>query len=121
MTDASTPVEAVQSHPARFADCRLCDQLRDKLIVIDDLHFIDFTHRNGLEVSNHLKWLANEMPTTFNEGLYDEDAAYAQTARRTTPCPVVPFDIRSDARFRAWVNYSNAISNSPTRMQAKCP
>lgn len=87
-----------------------------RLIVIDDLHFIDFTHRNGLEVSNHLKWLANEMPATFifvgvglkkkkffNEGLYDEDAAYAQTGRRATPCPIVPFDVRSDAGFRAWV------------------
>jgi AAA domain len=37
-------------------DCVLSCATR--VIVIDDLHFIDFTHRNGLEVSNHLKWLA---------------------------------------------------------------
>src|ERR1035437_99358 len=36
-----------------------------RLIVIDDLHFVDFKHRDGVEVSNHLKWLANEMPVTF--------------------------------------------------------
>ncbi|SLI26602.1 ATP binding protein with TniB domain [Mycobacteroides abscessus subsp. bolletii] len=95
-------------------DCVLSCATR--LIVIDDLHFIDFTHRNGLEVSNHLKWLANEMPATFifvgvglkekrffNEGMLDEDAAYAQTGRRATPCPIVPFDIGSGPGFRAWV------------------
>lgn len=95
-------------------DCVLSCATR--LIVIDDLHFIDFTHRNGLEVSNHLKWLANEMPATFifvgvglkekrffNEGMLDEDAAYAQTGRRATPCPMVPFDIGSGHGFRAWV------------------
>ena len=29
------------------------------------MHFIDFAHRNGVEVSNHLKGLANELPATF--------------------------------------------------------
>lgn len=94
-------------------DCVLSCATR--VIVIDDLHFIDFTHRNGLEVSNHLKWLANEMPATFifvgvgleqkkffNEGLYGEDAVYAQTGRRATPCPLVPFNIDSGPGFRAW-------------------
>jgi hypothetical protein len=68
-------------------------------------------------VSNHLKWLANEMPATFifvgvglekkkffNEGMLGEDAAYAQTGRRATPCPIVPFGIGSGAGFRAWVD-----------------
>ena len=36
-----------------------------RIIVIDDLHIIDFKHRAGVEVSNDLKWLANEMPVTF--------------------------------------------------------
>lgn len=36
-----------------------------QLVVIDDLHFVDFRHRNGQEVSNHLKGLVNEMPVTF--------------------------------------------------------
>jgi hypothetical protein len=33
--------------------------------IIDDLHFIDPRRKDGLDVSNHLKWLANELPVTF--------------------------------------------------------
>ncbi|MDZ7885122.1 MAG: ATP-binding protein [Mycobacterium sp.] len=88
-----------------------------RLIVIDDLHFIDFRHRHGAEVSNHLKGLANEMAVTFvyvgvklrekrffDEGLIGEQAAYAQTSRRATRCPVAPFAIKTDAGFRSWVS-----------------
>lgn len=87
-----------------------------RLIIIDDLHFVNFQHRSGIEVSNHLKGLANEMPVTFvfvgvklaekrffDEGQVGEQAAYAQTSRRTTRCPVVPFSIDSDAGMRSWV------------------
>lgn len=87
-----------------------------RLIVIDDLHFIDFAHRNGTEVSNHLKGLANELPVTFiyvgvglrekqffDEGMLGEATSYAQTSRRATRCPVVPFRIDNDAGMRAWV------------------
>ncbi len=96
-------------------DCVLSCATR--MVVIDDLHFVSFTHRNGLEVSNHLKWLANEMPATFifvgvglekkrffDEGLLGADAAYAQTSRRATRCPIVPFGIDTSAGFRAWVD-----------------
>lgn len=87
-----------------------------RLIVIDDLHFVDFKHRHGIDVSNHLKGLANEMAVTFiyvgvkltekrffDEGMTGEQAAYAQTSRRTTRCPVAPFSIDSDAAMRSWV------------------
>jgi len=96
-------------------DCVL--SCETQLVVIDDLHFVDFAHRDGGEVSNHLKWLANELPVTFifvgvglsekkffDEGLLGEDAVYAQTSRRATRCPVVPFTIRTDSGFRAWVD-----------------
>ncbi|MDN5803422.1 MAG: ATP-binding protein [Microlunatus sp.] len=96
-------------------DCVLSCATR--LIIIDDLHFINFKHRDGTEVSNHLKWLANEMPVTFvyvgvgltekrffDEGLHGEDAAFAQTSRRATRCPVVPFSISTTAGLRAWVD-----------------
>jgi hypothetical protein len=101
-------------------DCVLSCETR--LVVIDDLHFIDFRHRHGSEVSNHLKWLANEMPATFiyvgvaldqrkffDEGLLGEQAAYAKTSRRATRCPVVPFTIRSTSGFRAWVDLLKAF------------
>jgi len=48
---------------ALAVDC--VNSCETQLMVIDDLHFIDFRHRNGMEVSNHLKGRANEMPVTF--------------------------------------------------------
>jgi hypothetical protein len=44
-------------------DCVLSCQTQ--LGIIDDVHFIDLDRRDGLAVSNHLKWLANELPVTF--------------------------------------------------------
>jgi len=93
-----------------------------RLIVLDDLHFVDFKHRNGIEVSNHLKGLANEMASTFvyvgvnlaekrffDEGLLGEQAAYAQTSRLATRCPVAPFTIDSDAGMRGWTSLLRAL------------
>jgi len=94
-------------------DCVTTCQTR--LVVIDDLHFVDFRHRNGIELSNHLKSLANALPVTFlyvgvnlaakrffDEGLAGEQAIYAQTSRRATRCPVTPFSIDNEAGARAW-------------------
>ncbi len=93
-----------------------------QLVVIDDLHFIGFRHRNGQEVSNHLKGLANEMPVTFiyvgvrlrekrffDEGILGPDAAYAQTSRRATRCEVAPFDITTDTGMRGWTDLLRAL------------
>lgn len=87
-----------------------------RLIVIDELHFVDFAGQHGTEVSNHLKGLANELPVTFvyvgvglrqrrffDEGMTGPDTVLAQTSRRATRCPVVPFTVGSDAGARAWV------------------
>ncbi|MDF3292443.1 AAA family ATPase [Streptomyces silvisoli] len=95
-------------------DCVLSCHTRVGLI--DDLHFIDPHHRDGLAVSNHLKWLANELPVTFiyigvglaerrffAEGLLGEDAALAQTARRWTRLEVPPFHLDGRSARRAWL------------------
>lgn len=95
-----------------------------RLIVIDDLHFIDFRHRHGAEVSNHLKGLANEMAVTFiyvgvklkekrffDEGLVGEQAAYAQTSRRATRCAVAPFAADTDAGLRGWISLLRALES----------
>ena len=70
---------------------------------MDDIHFIDQKSRDGLAVSNHLKWLANELPLTFiyagvglaerrffEEGLSGPSVALAQTARRWTRLEIGP-------------------------------
>ena len=83
--------------------------------VIDDVHFINPAHKDGLDVSNHLKWLANELPVTFiytgvglaerrlfAEGLLGEHAALAQTGRRWTRLALPPFHVSTDEGRGHW-------------------
>lgn len=102
------------------ADCVLSCSTR--LAVIDDVHFVDQHRRDGVAVSNHFKWLANELPVTFifagvglaerrffAEGLTGSSAAMAQTARRWTRLAVVPFDRDDAAGRRDWASLLAAI------------
>jgi hypothetical protein len=94
-------------------DCVLSCQTR--IGIIDDLHFIDLNRRDGVDVSNHLKWLANELPVTFlyagvglaerrlfAEGLTGDSAVMAQTARRWTRLELPPFHVGDTAARRHW-------------------
>ena len=47
----------------RATDCVLSCQTR--LIIIDDVHFLDMNRRDGREVANHFKWLQTQFPVTF--------------------------------------------------------
>ncbi|WP_406495748.1 hypothetical protein OG936_17305 [Streptomyces sp. NBC_00846] len=82
---------------------------------LDDLHFLKWRKTSGIEVSNHLKWIANEFPVTLlmigvglaDKGLFSEggatgDAALAQTGRRTTRLGVRPFTITDEQGRREW-------------------
>ncbi|MGB3187649.1 MAG: hypothetical protein WBG36_12760 [Ornithinimicrobium sp.] len=44
-------------------DCVLA--CHTKLIIIDDLHFVDFRRQNGQALSSHLEGLANHLPVMF--------------------------------------------------------
>lgn len=94
-------------------DCVLSCHTR--IGIIDDLHFIDMSRRDGIEVSNHLKWLSNELPVTFvyagvglaerrlfAEGLVGDRAVLAQTARRWTRLELPPFEVSTGAGRRHW-------------------
>jgi hypothetical protein len=82
---------------------------------LDDLHFLKWGQNSGIEVSNHLKWIANEFPVTllmvgvelaekglFGEGTNGRDTALAQTGRRTTRLGLRPFTIEAEAGRREW-------------------
>lgn len=106
-----------RANAARLAsyavDCVLsCDT---RIGIIDDIHFINPAHKDGLDVSNHLKWLANELPVTFiyagvglaerrlfAEGLLGSHTALAQTARRWTRLALPPFHLSTDDGRRHW-------------------
>lgn len=82
---------------------------------VDDVHFLDISRRDGREVANHFKWLANVFPVTFlfvgvglrargllDEGLSGADAAFSQTARRWNVLTMDPFEVRTQAGQRTW-------------------
>ncbi|WP_232661236.1 AAA family ATPase [Pseudonocardia sp. TRM90224] len=97
----------------RALDCVLACQVR--LLVIDDLHFLRWRAKSGVEVSNHFKYIANEFPVTmlfvgvglaqrglFSEGSSYGDAVMAQTGRRTTKLSVEPFTVDTERGRREW-------------------
>ena len=97
----------------RALDCMLSCEVR--LLALDDLHFLKWQRTNGIEVSNHLKWIANEFPVTLlmigvgltDKGLFSEggtrgDAALAQTGRRTTRLGMRPFTIETEENRTEW-------------------
>lgn len=86
-----------------------------RLLIIDDLHFLQWGRTNGIEVSNHFKYIANEFPVTllmvgvglaakglYSEGDSDDSTPLAQTGRRTTPLDMQPFRIDIDQHRREW-------------------
>ncbi|MGW1196543.1 AAA family ATPase [Streptomyces sp. NPDC002536] len=97
----------------RALDCVLSCETR--LLILDDLHFLRWHHSSGIEVSNHLKWIANEFPVTllmvgvnladkglFTEGGTAKETVLAQTGRRTTRLGMRPFTIDTDVGRREW-------------------
>ncbi|MEV6699675.1 ATP-binding protein [Streptomyces sp. NPDC051453] len=97
----------------RALDCVLSAETT--LLIVDDLHFLRWRNKSGIEVSNHFKYIANEFPVTllmvgvglekrglFSEGVTYEDAILAQTGRRTTRLGMEPFDIKTEQGRRGW-------------------
>jgi len=128
---SSTTMRSLNSALCRFYDHpgwergnagQLADRATDmvldcgtRLIIIDDVHFLDMNRRNGREVANHFKWLAGQFPVTFlfvgvgirerelvTEGLNPADAALAQTARRWTTLSLDPFEIATNPGRATW-------------------
>ncbi|WP_051753486.1 ATP-binding protein [Streptosporangium amethystogenes] len=131
MRDFNRGMLEFYGHPGRFRgtaadfghralDCVLSCEA--KLLIVDDLHFLRWKNKNGIEVSNHFKHIANEFPVTLlligvgleNRGLFDEgdsyeDAILAQTGRRTTRLDMDVFTVDSAEGRRNWRNTLLAI------------
>jgi hypothetical protein len=112
-------------------DCVLSCETRAG--IIDDLHFIDPRRKDGLDVSNHLKWLANELPVAFiyagvgldgrglfAEGLTGANAVLAQTGRRWTRLELPPFEVVSDQGRQHWAGLLKATERQLVLARA-CP
>lgn len=88
---------------------------RTRLVIVDDVHFLNMRTRDGVEVANQLKWLANEYHATFlfagvalsasgllAEGRTAAEAAMAQTYRRWTLLTIRPFNLRQKQGRSEW-------------------
>lgn len=106
----------------RALDSVLSCQVR--LLIVDDLHFLRWREKTGVEVSNHFKYVANEFPVTllfagvglaerglFSEGSSYADAVLAQTGRRTTALDMRPFIVNTDRGRREWQQMLQAIEH----------
>ncbi|UQA96246.1 ATP-binding protein [Streptomyces halobius] len=124
MRDFNRSILEYYGHPGRFRGTaaefgyRALDSVlsaETNLLIVDDLHFLKWRNKNGIEVSNHFKYIANEFPVTllmigvglekqglFSEGSSYEDAVLAQTGRRTTRLNMDPFTISSDEGRTHW-------------------
>ncbi|MGW1259573.1 ATP-binding protein, partial [Streptomyces sp. NPDC002513] len=131
MRDLNRAILEYYGHPGRFKGTaaefgyRALDSVlsaETKLLIVDDLHFLRWQNKNGIEVSNHFKYIANEFPVTllmigvglekrglFTEGSSYEDSVLAQTGRRTTRLGMEPFTISSEDGRWNWRNTLLAI------------
>ena len=88
---------------------------RTRLIVVDDVHFLNPNRSDDRAVVNHLKHLASILPVTFVfvgvgieerrlefEGFGPHDSNKAQLARRWTPLRVDPFEIGTEKGRITW-------------------
>lgn len=90
-----------------------------RLFVVDDVHFLKPLTKDGGEVSNQLKWIANEYPVTFvyagvnlnDKGILEEGSILetAQTARRWTLIPLQPFSIFDPVAEAEWEQLVKSI------------
>ena len=106
----------------RATDCVLSCGTR--LIIVDDIHFLDMNRRDCREVANHFKWLANQFPVTFlfvgvglrergllSEGLDQASVAFSQTARRWTTLHLSAFEVDTNPGRRTWRRLLLAIEH----------
>ncbi len=97
----------------RALDCVLSCEVR--VLIIDDLHFLQWRNSSGIATSNHFKYIANEFPVTmifigvglaarglFSEGGDYQDAVLAQTGRRTTALGMEPFAVNTERGRQQW-------------------
>lgn len=106
----------------RALDCVLSCEVR--VLIIDDLHFLQWHNNSGVAISNHFKYIANEFPVTmifigvglaarglFSEGQDYQDAVLAQTGRRTTLLDLEPFSVNTDKGRGQWRQLLLAVEN----------
>ena len=106
---------------------RLCGT---ELVIIDDVHFLDLSAREGKVVNDHLKYLANHTAATFiytgadlaTSGLFLEgngSRRATQTSGRNTLHKMSPFSITGTAGQQEWAAVVKAMEDALMLYQHK--
>lgn len=101
-------------------DMKLCGV---SLIIVDDLHFLDLSAKEGRIVNDHLKYLANYCSATFvytgvrlqRSGLFLEGSATeraTQTSGRFSLHKVGPFTITTEQQIREWASVIKTMEDA---------
>ena len=96
---------------SRALDCALSCESR--LLLVDDLQFLQFRSTQGAKLSNQFKSIANEFPVMIlfighelqAKGLYDDP----QLAYRITPLELKAFTIDDESGREQWRNFLLAL------------
>ncbi|WRZ91546.1 TniB family NTP-binding protein [Streptomyces sp. NBC_01007] len=94
-----------------------------ELVIIDDVHFLDLSAKEGRVVNDHLKYIANETAATFvytgvdlkQSGLFLEGQASSratQTSGRNTRHAVTKFGCTTEADKTEWAKTVKALEDS---------
>jgi Bacterial TniB protein len=105
---------------AVLREMRICGT---ELVIIDDVHFLQLSTKEGKLVNDHLKYLANHTAATFlftghdleGSGLYLEGAASqraTQTSGRNSHYTLDPFTTHSDADIKEWAAVIKALETA---------
>jgi hypothetical protein len=98
-------------------EMRLCGT---ELVIIDDVHFLDLSAKEGRVTNDHLKYLANHTAATFiytgadlnTSGLFLEGTGSTratQTSGRNTLVKMTGFETKTEARRQEWVSVIRAM------------
>ncbi|MGW1917140.1 TniB family NTP-binding protein [Streptomyces sp. NPDC002076] len=93
-----------------------------ELVIIDDVHFLDLSAKEGRVVNDHLKYIANKTAATFvytgvdlkKSGLFLEGQASSratQTSGRNTRHAVTKFGCTTDADKTEWAQTVKALED----------
>ncbi|MCC3773621.1 TniB family NTP-binding protein [Streptomyces sp. UNOB3_S3] len=94
-----------------------------ELVIIDDVHFLDLSLKEGRVVNDHLKYISNHTAATFvytgvelkKSGLILEgqtSTRASQTAGRNNLCEVKNFGFRTAEEKREWAEVVVALENT---------
>lgn len=105
------------------ADCIARHDTR--LIIIDDLHFLNMRTNDSVQVANQLKWISNEYDATFvfagvalresgllMEGRTGGEAALAQIFRRWTVLGMTSFSLATRTDQREWARLMGSLDKT---------